>query len=271
MHWRWRLADTEPDRPSLRVRVCIGRTESRPRIELRSETQTLKMVAVIRLPVGLIPAHAGKTRWAIDTINSKGGSSPLTRGKHVIVNVHCPTRGLIPAHAGKTHSAGSDPSIPRAHPRSRGENALQWSSCRPYRGSSPLTRGKPQFGSHLIIRQGLIPAHAGKTSWSRRPTPTVRAHPRSRGENSSSPRTPPTWAGSSPLTRGKRRLPASVRRRPGLIPAHAGKTGTGWGPVLAGRAHPRSRGENEHKPWILPATSGSSPLTRGKRRRGNRR
>ena len=102
MHWWWRLADTEPDRPSLRVRVCIGRTESRPRIELRSETQTLKMVAVIRLPVGLIPAHAGKTRWAIDTINSKGGSSPLTRGKQGTHPINDRNAGLIPAHAGKT-------------------------------------------------------------------------------------------------------------------------------------------------------------------------
>ena len=50
----------------------------------------------------------------------------------------------------------------------------------------------------------------------------------------------------------------------GLIPAHAGKTL--WFAVdgmLIG-AHPRSRGENFHVFDVVPATVGSSPLTRGK-------
>ena len=50
----------------------------------------------------------------------------------------------------------------------------------------------------------------------------------------------------------------------GLIPAHAGKTVSSpfWG--VLGRAHPRSRGENDI--WSLPdaTAGGSSPLTRGK-------
>ena len=50
--------------------------------------------------------------------------------------------------------------------------------------------------------------------------------------------------GSSPLTRGK---PVS------------------WRPPRPDRwAHPRSRGENEHSLWVLPTTSGSSPLAQGK-------
>ena len=54
-------------------------------------------------------------------------------------------------------------------------------------GSSPLTRGKLPRGGDLIEHWRLIPAHAGKTSspgvWSR----PARAHPRSRGENTSRP------------------------------------------------------------------------------------
>ena len=132
-------------------------------------------------------------------------------------------------------------------------------------GSSPLTRGKR---GELLPRgggRGLIPAHAGKTSMvSARPPPSG-AHPRSRGENVSPRPSPPSEAGSSPLTRGKRHEPREGRAGRGLIPAHAGKTRSRLGAVTSSRAHPRSRGENfpARTSTYLPA--GSSPLTRGKR------
>ena len=70
--------------------------------------------------------------------------------------------------------------------------------------------------------------------------------------------------GSSPLTRGKR-LPAFARFvRPGLIPAHAGKTRRGFGWIGCDGAHPRSRGENFSRLVMQNSPSGSSPLTRGK-------
>ena len=71
--------------------------------------------------------------------------------------------------------------------------------------------------------------------------------------------------GSSPLTRGKPFALALAGLRPGLIPAHAGKTIRAR-PITAGRsAHPRSRGENSlFGPFGLSG-GGSSPLTRGKR------
>ena len=73
-------------------------------------------------------------------------------------------------------------------------------------------------------------------------------------------------AGSSPLTRGKRRSTAGGLRGCGLIPAHAGKTP--WGVYVSVRfgAHPRSRGENGTGNREQGSTPGSSPLTRGKRR-----
>ena len=71
-------------------------------------------------------------------------------------------------------------------------------------------------------------------------------------------------SGSSPLTRGKRGHEPPRRRRPGLIPAHAGKTGVIPANTVPDWAHPRSRGENRH--WVGSRTrrEGSSPLTRGK-------
>ena len=51
---------------------------------------------------------------------------------------------------------------------------------------------------------GLIPAHAGKTRATGRLPVAPAAHPRSRGENPGTTGLTLGFAGSSPLTRGKR-------------------------------------------------------------------
>ena len=113
--------------------------------------------------------------------------------------------------------------------------------------------------------QGLIPAHAGKTSARVAGMGPNRAHPRSRGENKKPMELAETGLGSSPLTRGKQSQRREGPAQGGLIPAHAGKT-----PVLVVReieawAHPRSRGENTGPHGQRSTPAGSSPLTRGKR------
>ena len=70
--------------------------------------------------------------------------------------------------------------------------------------------------------------------------------------------------GSSPLTRGKLKTPASASSSRGLIPAHAGKTASCIGLPAPSWAHPRSRGENSMAVWKSSRETGSSPLTRGK-------
>ena len=113
---------------------------------------------------------------------------------------------------------------------------------------------------------GLIPAHAGKTP-PRGPTASsMRAHPRSRGENSRPATLPSTQSGSSPLTRGKRSQLIRALQARGLIPAHAGKTDWTLNHVVAQPAHPRSRGENLYMDKADMFAPGSSPLTRGKLR-----
>ena len=104
----------------------------------------------LNLVMRLIPAHAGKTRHRPHRSRprpahprSRGenveihvssfhlrGSSPLTRGKR---SCGLSPRGharLIPAHAGKTWPRGRQGPMPRAHPRSRGENPLRSSKLR---------------------------------------------------------------------------------------------------------------------------------------------
>ena len=171
---------------------------------------------------------------------------------------------LIPAHAGKTQGLGRRHHSYRAHPRSRGENEDAHRVCGAFVGSSPLTRGK-LGGLHGLGGRGrLIPAHAGKTCRFHRQAMRGRAHPRSRGENPSRTSQSAPSGGSSPLTRGKQGGAGFGGDEGGLIPAHAGKTSRRTCPSRRREAHPRSRGENHATPRRGRASSGSSPLTRGK-------
>ena len=175
---------------------------------------------------GLIPAHAGKTHWPLTVpqtawahprsrgenpeLDRQGqrrrGSSPLTRGKPYKLTARIDKERLIPAHAGKTYAARPGERGRQAHPRSRGENSTASASLWQLLGSSPLTRGKrTKQGAQLLIF-GLIPAHAGKTVKMLTMRSATGAHPRSRGENIRGPRPRNPDRGSSPLTRGKRRL-----------------------------------------------------------------
>ena len=132
-------------------------------------------------------------------------------------------------------------------------------------GSSPLTRGKPRRRQPVPELCGLIPAHAGKTHRRRNAGRLATAHPRSRGENGAGRGESRRCAGSSPLTRGKRRRQSRRRLAAGLIPAHAGKTESSTPRSTRSWAHPRSRGENHYEYAKPENVKGSSPLTRGKR------
>ena len=177
-----------------------------------------------RVPRGLIPTHAGKTRparnqpghaWAHPrsrgenrtvTLYARGdlGSSPLTRGKRLSEPGARHLQGLIPTHAGKTRGPTSYPFPGWAHPRSRGENMGSLFLQRHMVGSSPLTRGKRKPRAPLLHRDGLIPTHAGKMTGTWPPPCPSPAHPHSRRENAPHGSRKIVCPGSSPLMRGKR-------------------------------------------------------------------
>ena len=73
----------------------------------------------------------------------------------------------------------------------------------------------------------------------------VGPHPHSHGENGMFTPLVYSFAGSSPLTRGKLDPQSDQRNAHGLIPAHAGKTLRALARVKRLRAHPRSHGEND--------------------------
>ena len=125
-------------------------------------------------------------------------------------------------------------------------------------------RGKPRCFTMIKPPSGLIPAHAGKTTGALTLETVYRAHPRACGENLVKAFFTLPNMGSSPRMRGKPSFEFQARRRRGLIPAHAGKTGGTASIAPKKWAHPRACGENAHCPWSVVAVVGSSPRMRGK-------
>ena len=168
------------------------------------------------------------------------------RGKQDL-HVHTtPCIGLIPAHAGKTVWIRICPCTGRAHPRACGENQWEYERLMGVPGSSPRMRGKRGSSCVFLSDRGLIPAHAGKTGSSTGSRAASAAHPRACGENSRKVWISGGPGGSSPRMRGKRSRGLLMMGVPGLIPAHAGKTGRKSHPPAASTAHPRACGENNN-------------------------
>ena len=131
----------------------------------------------------IIPAYAGSTRLHVPRRNLSPdhprirgehwvklrmasltpGSSPHTRGAHIVVVPAAVELGIIPAYAGSTTKL---PSKPDSSP-----------------GSSPHTRGARRLGGELSVDFRIIPAYAGSTSATLYEVSVVADHPRIRGEH----------------------------------------------------------------------------------------
>ena len=191
------------------------------------------------------------------------GSSPLARGLRPPFDGDGNPEWIIPACAGFTSWASARRRPTGDHPRLRG---VYWSAHRNsvrHGGSSPLARGLLGVVPGYILVMGIIPACAGFTSASSRPSRTRRDHPRLRGVYARGEGEPPRGGGSSPLARGLR---LHLRARDGdgrIIPACAGFTPTRAGSRPRRRDHPRLRGvyhwerrRRPSAPGIIPACAG---------------
>ena len=197
-----------------------------------------------RTPVRIIPAHAGQTsgsRWGLDgnadhpracganapvhvAARDPAGSSPRMRGKPVRSRRLRARRRIIPAHAGQTNSVPAKRSSHADHPRACGANGQQFLTNLGTFGSSPRMRGKPRLERDDSRTRRIIPAHAGQTSRTPTPTPTVSDHPRACGANAAAGRIRTLRRGSSPRMRGKRKNLIKNNGSHRIIPAHAGQT-----------------------------------------------
>ena len=200
----------------------------------------------------IIPAHAGSTDKTLGRVvafrdhpRSRGehyadalaealdiGSSPLTRGARKSCALQKESSRIIPAHAGSTRRKRHGHQGHWDHPRSRGEHQSAPKPTLSCLGSSPLTRGarRQSLSTDNTIR--IIPAHAGSTSALTRRRGGSSDHPRSRGEHEDDDGRPINDEGSSPLTRGALIVESCGDVSRGIIPAHAGSTGTMSNPVI---------------------------------------
>ena len=203
--------------------------------------------------------YMGTDAWPETTV----GSSPLARGLPGPWSPIRSRRRIIPARAGFTTYSGSVAGPPSDHPRSRGVYGTDSGPARARSGSSPLARGLQDCAWVPVAACRIIPARAGFTPgcW-----PSTRAwpdHPRSRGVYSTTPATPPSPVGSSPLARGLRDQDTAAVPNRRIIPARAGFTGGRVQHDRLPRDHPRSRGVYVRAWRMCSSVTGSSPLARG--------
>ena len=132
--------------------------------------------------------------------------------------------GIIPAHAGNTNVFWSMTRTTRDHPRACGEHLMRVSIRSSDPGSSPRMRGTLTVGHATGSQHGIIPAHAGNTSYWMTAPRRRGDHPRACGEHLPLRPCRSQDSGSSPRMRGTHavRLPTIVIT--GIIPAHAGNT-----------------------------------------------
>ena len=205
---------------------------------------TLSRIVRGHAVTGIIPAHAGNTRYPScqpeprrDHPRACGehfpesaicghnrGSSPRMRGTRTAQSTATPGHGIIPAHAGNTYSAHPWIGQTGDHPRACGEHpcARGHVSCRC--GSSPRMRGTRKRLSFHQVHIGIIPAHAGNTLNILREYDSRGDHPRACGEHRSRERRVGAIRGSSPRMRGTRSITPNPFANAGIIPAHAGNT-----------------------------------------------
>ena len=193
------------------------------------------------------PRIRGEHFFVVADTLLENGSSPHTRG------AHRPARGgghherIIPAYAGSTRRPPRGASRTPDHPRIRGEHLLT--------------------AKKLNDTLRIIPAYAGSTQWRRKHCREGWDHPRIRGEHIAAAILSEARAGSSPHTRGARRMGLGRRQARRIIPAYAGST---FSSVVASSSpadHPRIRGEHRILGKEHYCYGGSSPHTRGAQRR----
>ena len=109
-------------------------------------------------------------------------------------------------------------------------------------------RGKVYLSANCNKIVRIIPAHAGKSFRHELWKILIWDHPRSCGEKLPYKKRKKIEQGSSPLMRGKVNEGDFLEAEFGIIPAHAGKSGTAESRTSPAKDHPRSCGE---KPGVL--------------------
>ena len=149
------------------------------------------------------------------------------------------------------------------HPRERGEQDGDFIEIDWLNGSSPRARGTETRMPSRTATRRFIPASAGNRYVLNRCFGGVAVHPRERGEQGATVRTPRNPIGSSPRARGTDSLRGFGSPRGRFIPASAGNRSSRRTPTAPKPVHPRERGEQRRTSAGVQTCVGSSPRARG--------
>ena len=175
--------------------------------------------------------------------------------------------GIIPAHAGLTDFLDSLFDSQWDHPRACGAHDPVIATIAEVLGSSPRMRGSPWRWYFIVIRLGIIPAHAGLTQRIRNRPRSCRDHPRACGAHPKHGLIRRAILGSSPRMRGSLVRMCKYIGKIGIIPAHAGLTWESRTTNCSSRDHPRACGAHVLALADFESRWGSSPRMRGSQAR----
>ena len=149
------------------------------------------------------PRACGEKPSCVGVISTCTGSPPHMRGK-VDQALGCKLfRGITPAHAGKSDDKHGRAGQGKDHPRTCGEKLPDAITLPVWLGSPPRMRGKAEDAIANITRQGITPAHAGKSTSSLLGMEISWDHPRTCGEKLGQRSNAKIHTGSPPHMRGK--------------------------------------------------------------------
>ena len=134
------------------------------------------------------PRVGGGDSWSLPFTRQIEGPSPRGRGRRRDIRRCQRCVGTIPAWAGETPRRRQSAVWHRDHPRVGGGDRVTKHARTVATGPSPRGRGRRERGELRPVDAGTIPAWAGETATTHRPTPTGRDHPRVGGETISARR-----------------------------------------------------------------------------------
>ena len=204
------------------------------------------------------PRVCGETCRTRSLLTADGGPSPRVRGNRPLSRRGKTPRGSIPACAGKPEARRPGQPCSRVHPRVCGETSEFAVNQMKQQGPSPRVRGNHLADRRGKLREGSIPACAGKP-WRRGSASCSAAvHPRVCGETWRDDSGSTTVPGPSPRVRGNHDDRGRLRRRRGSIPACAGKPTEQRRTTRWTWVHPRVCGETTGTIWRGISAGGPS-------------
>ena len=192
------------------------------------------------------------------------GSPPHVRGKAKNCGSLWTISGITPACAGKSNFFVFWAVYPKDHPRMCGEKFTFRHLHHLQRGSPPHMRGKEHGVLRGVLRVGITPAYAGKSSSCTAGRCSGWDHPRICGEKQIYDQKNIRQRGSPPHMRGKGARNGEIIAVTGITPAYAGKSLPSLSFAHTYWDHPRICGEKDFMSLLRVISRGSPPHMRGK-------